>query len=119
MRSKSVCLIGSLVLLAGAEAARCAEVILSRPGEDWKYKDDGSNQGTIWRSPFFNDSAWAIGTAQLGYGDGDEDTVVSYGPDASNKYITTYFRRSFFVEDRSIFSGLQVSLLRDDAPWFI
>ncbi len=114
MRSKSVCLIGSLVILAGADAARCADVFLSRAGEDWKYKDDGSNLGTIWRSPFFNDSDWAIGTAQLGYGDGDEETVVSYGPDPSNKYITTYFRRSFTVDDRSIFSGLQVLLLRDD-----
>jgi hypothetical protein len=114
MRSKSVCLIEGLVILACADAARSADVILSRAGEDWKYKDDGSNLGTIWRSPFFNDSDWAIGTAQLGYGDGDEETVVSYGPDPSNKYITTYFRRSFTVDDRSIFTGLQVLLLRDD-----
>ena len=35
------------------------------------------------------------GPAQLGYGDGDESSVVSYGPDANNKYITTNFRQAF------------------------
>ena len=52
---------------------------------------------TAWIAAGFNDSAWASGPAQLGYGDGDETTVVSYGPDANNKYITTYFRRAFLV----------------------
>ena len=45
----------------------------------------------------FNDSTWASGPAELGYGDGDEATTVSYGPSSSNKYITTYFRRTFTV----------------------
>ena len=35
------------------------------------------------------------GAAELGYGDGDEATVVSFGPSSSNKFITTYFRQSF------------------------
>jgi len=42
---------------------------------------------------------WASGPAQLGYGDGDEATVVSYGPDSGSKYITTYFRHTFGVAD--------------------
>ena len=41
------------------------------------------------------------GTAELGYGDGDEYTVVSFGPDPNNKYITTYFRHAFNVVDAS------------------
>jgi len=46
---------------------------------------------------FLDDSSWAQGNAQLGYGDGDEATVVSFGPNASTKYRTTYFRRSITV----------------------
>ncbi|MBI3910466.1 MAG: fibronectin type III domain-containing protein, partial [Armatimonadetes bacterium] len=83
-------------------------------GTAWKYLDNGSNQGTAWRATGFNDSAWNVGNAQLGYGDGDEATVVSYGPNSNNKYITTYFRRSFDVADPSLYEGLTLRLLRDD-----
>lgn len=83
-------------------------------GDAWKYLDNGSNQGTAWRGTSFSDSTWKTGTAQLGYGDGDEATIVSYGSNASNKYVTTYFRRSFSVSDASAFSGLNLKLLRDD-----
>ena len=83
-------------------------------GAIWKYLDNGSNQGTAWRNPGFNDSAWASGPAQLGYGDGDESTEVSYGLDPSNKHITTYFRHSFEVSDPTAFQTLQIWLVRDD-----
>ncbi len=84
-------------------------------GSVWKYLDNGTNQGTAWQAASFNDSAWKSGPAQLGYGDGDEQTVVGYGPDSSNKYITTYFRTSFVVSDPSVAAnGLSLSLLRDD-----
>jgi hypothetical protein len=84
------------------------------PGAAWKYLDNGSDQGTAWRSPTFDDGAWASGPAELGYGAGGEATVVGYGPDSNNKYVTTYFRRSFPVENASRYSGLDVSLVRDD-----
>ena len=48
-------------------------------GAAWRYLDNGSDQGTAWREPGFNDASWESGNAQLGYGDGDEQTVVSYG----------------------------------------
>ena len=61
----------------------------------WKYLADGSDQGTAWRNPGFNDFVWSNGVAQFGYGDGDEQAVIGYGPNANNKYITTYFRKTF------------------------
>ena len=83
-------------------------------GDTWNYLDNGSNQGTAWQAVAFNDSGWASGPAQLGYGDGDEATVVSYGSDANNKYITTYFRNTFSVADASAVSSLAMQILRDD-----
>ncbi len=80
----------------------------------WRYLDNGTDQGTAWSEIGFDDSAWVWGTAQLGYGDGDETTVVSYGPDPDNKYITTYFRTWFHVEDAARFQTLHTWLLRDD-----
>jgi hypothetical protein len=50
----------------------------------------------------------------LGYGDGDETTIVSYGPDPNNKHVTTYFRHAFSVTDASAFTDLTLSILRDD-----
>ena len=60
-------------------------------GAVWRYLDDGSDQGTNWSSRTFDDSGWASGPAQLGYGDGDENTVVEDGPN-NDRYVTTYFR---------------------------
>jgi acid phosphatase type 7 len=83
-------------------------------GATWKYLDNGTNQGTAWRATGFNDSTWASGAAELGYGDGDEATTVSYGPNSSNKYITTYFRRAFTVTDAATYTGLSINIRRDD-----
>ncbi|MEO5572638.1 MAG: fibronectin type III domain-containing protein [Bacteroidia bacterium] len=80
----------------------------------WKYLDNGSDQGTTWKSKTFNDSAWQTGTAQFGYGDGDEATIVSYGPDLNNKFITTYFRKTIVVSNPAQYTSLQLQLLRDD-----
>ena len=101
-------------VLLFAHSAHAAEFSLVPPGSTWKYLDNGSNQGTAWRQPSFNDGSWLTGQAQLGYGDGDEQKVVSFGSDPNNKYITTYFRLSFHVANPSIYTGLILRLLKDD-----
>ncbi|PSK90285.1 alkaline phosphatase PhoX [Taibaiella chishuiensis] len=81
---------------------------------EWKYLDNGSNQGTAWTAPAFNDATWAFGPGKLGYNDGAV-TVVGYGPDASNKYITTYFRKQIHVTSvASLSDTLELKVLRDD-----
>lgn len=92
----------------------CETVILISKNSSWKYLDDGTNQGSAWRGLAFDDSGWAAGNAELGYGDGDEATVVSFGPDGSNKYPTTYFRSTFQVSDPSQFTDLSMWLKYDD-----
>jgi len=81
-----------------------ANTTLMSKGSTWKYVDNGTNQGTAWRASAFSDSTWASGAAQLGYGDGDEATIVNYGPDPNNKYVTTYFRRSINVPNPSLYA---------------
>jgi len=60
------------------------------------------------------DNGWASGPAELGYGDGDEATLISFGPTDTNKFVTTYFRRSFVVSNLSDVTNLSLRLLRDD-----
>ncbi len=79
----------------------------------WKFKDNGSDQSTQWRARNFDDSAWASGPSELGYGDSPA-TTVSYGPSSSNKYITTYFRHHFNVANPADYHGLTLKLLVDD-----
>ncbi|MHC4499808.1 MAG: purple acid phosphatase family protein, partial [Planctomycetota bacterium] len=85
----------------------------------WRYLDDGSDQGTAWRDIIFDDSGWASGPSELGYGEGDEATVVSFidsNPQKGGvqKNITTYFRHTFNVSDASVYTNLTLMLLCDD-----
>ncbi len=88
----------------------------------WRYKDNGSDQGTAWRQPegvgagLFDSSAWASGNAELGYGDGDETTTVNGGPSGS-RLATTYFRKTFTATNLSTITALNVSMKYDDQVW--
>jgi hypothetical protein len=79
----------------------------------WKYLDTGVDPGTVWREPAYDDTAWQSGLAQLGFGDGDEATVINSMPNG-NPIITAYFRKNFAVTNPSIYTNLTLRLLRDD-----
>ena len=91
-----------------------AQQTLVAQGSQWKYLDNGSNQGTSWFQPNFDDSNWKTGKAKLGYGDNDEATTINYGSDPNNKFITTYFRTSFTLTNPAAFISFPLRLLRDD-----
>ena len=86
-------------------------------GSSWKYLDNGTDQGTAWVAPLFNDIGWSNGVGELGYGDAPgrpERTTVGFGPEATNKYATTYFRKSFTVSNPSDYASLNLEVLADD-----
>ena len=88
--------------------------VLVAPASNWKYLDNGSDQGTAWKNSGFNDASWSNGVAQFGYGDGDEQTTNSYGPDANNKYLTTYFRKTFMATNVNRIASVILKLVVDD-----
>ena len=102
------------VSIENKSLAAVTEVRVIESGSEWRYLDDGSNQHSPWLALGYDDSTWSVGAAQLGYGDGDETTVVSFGDDPDNKHITTYFRHVFNVADPATYDALRVGLLRDD-----
>ena len=93
--------------------------VLINGGANWKYNDTGQDLGTNWPQPGFDDSSWSEGPARLGYGDPAAATTVSYGPDANNKYMTAYFRRSFVVPWNMVVTNLNFRVARADgaAVW--
>jgi hypothetical protein len=99
-------------------AAAVTDTTFVPAGALWKYLDKGTDQGTLWYARDFDDGSWAIGPAELGYGDGDEATVVDCGPSGStcdrDYYITTYFRKTFDVIDAGEYANLALDIKRED-----
>jgi hypothetical protein len=70
-----------------------------------------------------------VGSGQFGYGDGDEATVIPFGPVASNKWRAAYFRRvvnlsaapstatlSWLADDGAVLYVNGVEVTRDNMP---
>ncbi len=88
-------------------------------GASWRYLADGSDQGTAWRAGGFDDEAWPLGGSELGYGEGDEETVLAFvDTDPSmpgiQRNATTYFRKRVTIPDPAAFSSFTFSIKYDD-----
>ena len=94
------------LLLAG-DATPTTEALIARKA-DWSYLDDGTDQGTTWTASDFDDSSWTTGAAELGFTEGDENTLITSG------HVTYYFRHTFTVADISDITALCMKTQRDD-----
>ncbi len=83
-------------------------------GDTWKYLDGATAYPSNWNQTTFDDSSWSSGQAQLGYGDGDENTVISYGGNGSSKIPTYLFRKTINITDVDQLENLQLGLVADD-----
>jgi len=79
---------------------------------DWKYLDTAISAapannptGVTWKQAGFTDTAWPTDNAQFGFGDGDEEKVVS-----STARFTTYFRKKFTLTSTQ-HSALQTNVI--------
>ena len=80
----------------------------------WRYHDGTGEPGAGWRGAAFDDLAWSSGQAELGYGDGDEATIIGFGAEPGDKPITTYFRRRFEVSNSALIRALRLRIRCDD-----
>ncbi|GEM_PF-4017942 len=66
---------------------RFTEHILKPIGSEWAYlaEDDPSSPNWSWAN--FNDASWPRGTAEFGYGEGDETTVLPNDPAQDRIYF--------------------------------
>jgi lysophospholipase L1-like esterase len=79
-------------------------------GATWSYSDTGTDLGTIWTQPSYDDSAWAAAPARFGYGEPVPETHVSFGSASTNVNPTTYFRTKFVVPWNENFTNLNFRL---------
>ncbi|QJC50498.1 hypothetical protein HGI30_02095 [Paenibacillus albicereus] len=85
-----------------AEAAEETPLKLVEGNEAWKVLVTPNDPGSVWRA-VYDDAAWDSGAAPLGYPVRAETatsrfggiaTTIGYGGSSSNKYLTTYFRKT-------------------------
>jgi VCBS repeat-containing protein len=105
------------------------EELMPYKAPDWRYFDSlvlaSRNLGTAWRAEdFVENGDWKTGAGELGYGDGDEGTVINDNPDpafnaaAGDKFAAYYFRRPLTVVNAFNITGVEVSVIYDDAAAF-
>jgi len=98
----------------GTLSEACNQILIDKASL-WKFLDSGVDlQSSDWQTIEFEDEAWSEGLAELGYGDEDEQTVLSFGGDKNEKHLTTYLRHSFFVEESSEYESFTIDFLVDD-----
>jgi hypothetical protein len=102
------------VLVAPGEPGQSL-ITLVAPGDVWRYRDNGHDPGSGWTGAGYREplnDRWKSGPSQLGYGDGDEATVLDVDTHEIKKPITAYFRRQFNHDVAA--SAAMLKVLRDD-----
>ena len=80
-------------------------------GDVWKYWKGTEEPPAAWKDRGFDDSGWLSGPTGIGYGDADDETVLT---DMQNGYLTVSARRKFQVADREAIDELIFSVVIDD-----
>ncbi|RYE14640.1 MAG: hypothetical protein EOP51_27815, partial [Sphingobacteriales bacterium] len=101
-------------LVATAITAQVSLQTLVPFGSSWKYTDNGTDPGATWKALAFDDGLWKTGNGKFGHGISDAATVISYGGNATQKYITTYFRKVVNITNPAAFTSFNINLKRDD-----
>ena len=65
----------------------------------WKYFEGTSEPDTNWRKLAFNDSSWLQGQGGIGYGDSDDNTIIT-------STLSLYLRKNFTIVDTSKIEAL-------------
>jgi hypothetical protein len=76
----------------------------------WFYAEGGPTAG--WQNDGYDDTTWATGQGELGYGDSDERTIISTNP--TPRPLTAYFRTTIDITDPTAFTTIAADLIRDD-----
>jgi len=75
------------------ELAASFEVIPD--GSRWRFLRGSSPIPAGWNQPGFDDGSWEVGRTGIGYGDGDDLTVLD---DMRGSYLTVFCRHSFQIQ---------------------
>ncbi|MBI4601039.1 MAG: lamin tail domain-containing protein, partial [Planctomycetes bacterium] len=95
------------------ETAAGTQVIA--PGDAWRFFRGAAappGGAGAWTARGYDDDAWETGPTGIGYGDGDDATVLG---DMQGSYTSLFARRRFDVPDPRAVTGLTLRIDYDDA----
>ena len=92
------------------EAPSLTNIVISS-GDIWKYFKGTADPGDSWVNLAYDDSAWLEGPTGIGYGDGDDATLLA---DMQGNYVTVYMRKLFTINDKENVTDLLLSIDFDD-----
>ncbi len=78
------------------------------PEDIWTYHTGQTAPGNGWQLLTFDDQSWLRGTGGIGYGDGDDATVIE-------PVTSLYLRKVFTVQDAGFISAFLLHMDYDDA----
>ena len=92
--------------------AKSDQTLIEAGAPGWSYLDDGSDQGTSWREPAYDDSLWGIGDAPLGFGSVNNHPFG--GPWINpNRNTTVYFRKEFEITNANLITEATARVMSD------
>ena len=100
------------IILFSLTLSSKAQTNLVSSGDVWNYFDNGEIGSSAWKNLNYDDSGWQSGNSELGYGDGDEETIIGFGSSLTHKNITSYFRKEVQIPGNII--NLNASVKIDD-----
>ncbi|HVR75949.1 MAG TPA: hypothetical protein VMT52_16580, partial [Planctomycetota bacterium] len=80
-------------------------------GTLWSYLKGTAPPPANWNKQVYDPSSWAVGPTGIGYGDGDDRTILA---DMQNGYMSVYIRRTFQVPDPAAINSLIARVDYDD-----
>jgi calcineurin-like phosphoesterase family protein len=77
-------------------------------GSAWRYWDGSVDPGALWTTDGYDDSNWLVGAGHIGFGDGDELTLLTPG---NARYC---FRKSVIIDNIDELEDVYFHLTHDD-----
>lgn len=81
--------------------------VFSLGASGWNYLDNGSNQGTTWRTLNNPPAPWKTGTSSFGYSHGQTTTIAGAS-------ITSYFLKTITIADPNLYNSFNFVYGYDD-----
>jgi len=97
----------SLLLIISSSILSGQRVTIVESTKEWTYQEGNANIPVDWNTLGFDESAWLVGNGGIGYGDGDDSTVV---PDVQSVYM----RQQFTIDNLSEITDLSLYGSFDD-----
>jgi CotH kinase protein/Lamin Tail Domain/Chitobiase/beta-hexosaminidase C-terminal domain len=108
----------SILLFSASLLSSQAQQLLIPRGSSWKFENSGTDLGSSWVSPGYDDSTWG-GPLPAPLGDNLDNaiqaaaSVINIGPSGS-RFPVVYYRKTFTVSNAAGYQGLTLRVRRDD-----